>query len=98
MNSVYTNNVAGDVIQSQQSTSLAINGNGFFVVKAPPATNATGSTQTFAGTITIYTVHGNINGTIVNITSVAPGCASTLATSVPYPPSKRLNCRLNHPS
>jgi flagellar hook protein FlgE len=67
--SVFTNDVAGSVVQSQQSTSLAINGDGFFVVKAPPASNSTGSTQTFSGT-DLYTRRGdfqvNTNGYLVN--------------------------------
>lgn len=40
--SVYTNNLSGSIVQSQQATSLAINGNGFFEVKGPPSGTANG--------------------------------------------------------
>ncbi len=63
-----TNDVSGSLVQSQQATSLAINGQGFFVVKAPPASTTNG-TSTFNAQ-DLYTRAGdfavNANGYLVN--------------------------------
>ena len=63
-----TNDVGGTLVSSQQATSLAINGQGFFVVKAPPGSSGTGAASfnaqdlyTRAGDFTV-----NAQGYLVN--------------------------------
>jgi flagellar hook protein FlgE len=64
----YLNDVSGSLVQTQQATNLAINGQGFFVVKAPPTATANG-TETFNAQ-DLYTRAGdftvNANGYLVN--------------------------------
>ena len=66
--STYQNDVGGNVVQTQEVTNLAINGDGFFVVKGPPASNVNGQEvfdandyYTRAGDFTV-----NANGYLVN--------------------------------
>src|SRR5579859_5353148 len=67
---VYENSLSGSLVQAQQSTDLAISGQGFFQVKAPPATAAgSAAGTTFSGT-DYYTRRGdfsvNNQGYLVN--------------------------------
>jgi flagellar hook protein FlgE len=59
IHSVYHTDVAGTLTSSQESTSLAVNGNGFFVVKGPPTSQST-TGDTFNG-IDYYTRRGDFN-------------------------------------
>jgi flagellar hook protein FlgE len=66
---VYQNNIAGNLTPSQVTTNLAISGNGFFQVLAPPTTNGAGSAPTFSNQ-DLYTQAGdftlNAQGYMVN--------------------------------
>jgi flagellar hook protein FlgE len=66
---LYENNVAGNLTPSSVTTSLAISGQGFFQVKAPPAAVAQGQTPVFADQ-NLYTQAGdftlNSAGYLVN--------------------------------
>lgn len=65
--SVPTNNVQGDLQNSSTPTFMAVNGNGYFIVKKPD--NFTGSTPVFSG-VNLYTRRGDFqmdkNGYLVN--------------------------------
>jgi flagellar hook protein FlgE len=67
---VYQNQLTGTLVQSSTSTSLAISGQGFFQVKAPPATNAGTTTGTAFSASNYYTRRGdftvNNEGYLVN--------------------------------
>ncbi len=66
---LYQNNVPGDLTPTGVNTNLAIVGNGFFQVKAPPPVVAQGVTPTFSQE-NLYTQAGdfqlNSNGYLVN--------------------------------
>ncbi|HEV2678820.1 MAG TPA: flagellar hook-basal body complex protein [Aliidongia sp.] len=67
---VYQNAIAGSLVQSQTATSLAITGQGFFQVKAPPSTAAGTATGTAFTQSNYYTRRGdftvNKDGFLVN--------------------------------
>jgi len=67
---VYQNQLAGSLVQSSTSTSLAISGQGFFQVKAPPSTAAGTTTGTDFSASNYYTRRGdftvNNQGYLVN--------------------------------
>jgi flagellar hook protein FlgE len=66
-NSVPTNNVQGDIQNSNTSTNMAVNGDGYFIVEKP--TNFTDNQPVFSG-VNLYTRRGdfqlNQNGFLVN--------------------------------
>jgi len=68
IHSVYYTDVAGTLTSSQESTSLAVNGNGFFIVKGAPTTASTAG-DTFNSS-DYYTRRGdftvNADGYLVN--------------------------------
>jgi flagellar hook protein FlgE len=68
IHSVYHTDVAGTPTSSQETTSLAVNGNGFFIVKGPPA-NVGATSDTF-NSVDYYTRRGdftvNNQGYLVN--------------------------------
>ena len=67
---VYENALTGSLVQSQTSTSLAISGQGFFQVKAPPSTTAGTATGSAFSQSNYYTRRGdftvNKDGFLVN--------------------------------
>jgi len=67
---VYENQLTGTLVQSSTSTSLAISGQGFFQVKAPPSTAAGTTTGTNFSASNYYTRRGdftvNNEGYLVN--------------------------------
>jgi len=67
---VYQNQLAGSLVQSSTSTSLAISGQGFFQVKAPPSTAAGTTSATDFAASNYYTRRGdftvNNEGYLVN--------------------------------
>jgi flagellar hook protein FlgE len=100
--SSYQNDVAGSLVQTQQATNLAINGEGFFVVKAPPTATANG-VETFNAQ-DLYTRAGdftvNANGYLVNsagytlegypVNSTTGAVAGTTAAAIQVPQSQNL--------
>ncbi|GGF21493.1 flagellar hook protein FlgE [Aliidongia dinghuensis] len=67
---VYENSLAGNLVSAQYSTDLAISGNGFFQVKAPPSTTAGTATGSQFASSNYYTRRGdfqiNNQGYLVN--------------------------------
>jgi flagellar hook protein FlgE len=67
---VYENSLTGSLVQASQTTDLAISGQGFFQVKAPPATTAGTSTGASFSDSNYYTRRGdftvNNEGYLVN--------------------------------